>query len=56
MAGTEPRSNQFSYFYCGFFVESICVRCSQTVARGSTQEALHQQEESHSCSRRPDET
>ena len=51
MAGMESYFAQFSHFYCSLFVESICVRCGEVVARAPTREALEQHESLHSCSK-----
>ena len=54
MAGMEMHSSDFSHFFCGFFVESICVCCGQVVAREQTKEALEQHELSHGCTKNLD--
>jgi hypothetical protein len=45
----EAELLQFGYFYCGFYVEAICVKCGRVVARASTREELKPQEEAHVC-------
>jgi hypothetical protein len=40
---------QLGHFYCGLFVESICIRCGASVAKAPTRHELTEAEENHRC-------
>jgi hypothetical protein len=46
MAVGEP---QFGHFYCGLYVESICIRCDASVAKAATRSGLIDPETTHRC-------
>jgi hypothetical protein len=46
----NPDPPVFGHFYCAFYVESICVYCSMSVAKAPTRKELEPEENSHVCS------
>jgi hypothetical protein len=44
---------QFGRFYCHLYVESICIRCLETVVRAPTEKDFKQAEAAHRCLGKP---